>query len=813
MRGWLHGLASLKLTVLLLVMIVVALAAGTIVESRSGVQAARAVYYGLWFYALLGVFALNLIAAIVLRWPWGRFRIGFVMTHSSMVLIFVGSLISHFAGISGSLPLWEGEEQSTFQEQVSREHQRPRSLPFSVRLDSFEIDVYPGTQRPAMFRSRVQVTDPASGETFPAVIQMNQELAYHGYRLFQSSYRIEQGREMTILSVSKDPGQAVVFVGYFLLMAGMVTVLTTRIVVRRAATRRAEEQAIARAAEAVAGGPSAAHGAAASHVAPASDGNEAPPGSATARGRAVTAVLLLGLLGLLTITVAATWAAPLPDPAAVDALRELPVQNDGRIMPLDTMARSAVRDVTGSETWNGLDPVAVVLGWGFSSIPWSQEPMVRLGNSTLATQLQLPGRSHASYHDLVSSGPMQDIVGLARMAQRQNLALNKVQEAALELESRLMTMNAFITNSAFRVIPNLDDPVAKWEVLSPLRSIEDLVAYQNSNTRVVAAGGARAEMSREILYNRVNPSRLAWWVLVPATLISLVAWRRPSRGMSVLAVLSLLAGFGVMTWGIGMRWQIAGRIPAANMYESMLFLAWGVGLFALIASIFMKNRLVIFNAAAMSALTMVLVDRLPIDPFIHPIAPVLAGTPWLAIHVPIIMVSYSVLTLGVLLAHMRVGLEFGGVRKQELVGKMDDLLYWYMHVGSILLIAGIITGSIWAASSWGRYWGWDPKEVWSLVAFLAYMGILHARFDRQIGSFGVAVASIAAFWMILMTYVGVNFVLASGLHSYGFGSSGVVRWMGLILAGELGFIGAAYLAYRRKSGRGHGARRTRASVA
>src|SRR6185369_8170662 len=128
-------------------------------------------------------------------------------------------------------------------------------------------------------------------------------------------------------------------------------------------------------------------------------------------------------------------------------------------------------------------------------------------------------------------------------------------------------------------------------------------------------------------------------------------------------------------------------------------------------------------------------------------------------HVPIIMISYSVLALGVLIAHMQVGIEIFAPSKRQLASRLNELLYWYLHVGSILLIAGIMTGSIWASSSWGRYWGWDPKEVWSLVAFLAYMAILHARFDQQIADFGVAVAAIAAFWAILMTYLGVNFVL------------------------------------------------------
>ncbi len=249
-----------------------------------------------------------------------------------------------------------------------------------------------------------------------------------------------------------------------------------------------------------------------------------------------------------------------------------------------------------------------------------------------------------------------------------------------------------------------------------------------------------------------------------------------------------------MTWGIATRWQVAGRIPASNMYESLLFLGWGVCLFALIAILALRNRLVIFNAAAMSALTMILADCLPIDPFIHPMAPVLSGTPWLAIHVPIIMTSYSVLALGVLVAHLQIGVVIFAPRRRDLAQRMFDILYWYILVGSTLLITGIITGSIWAASSWGRYWGWDPKEVWSLIAFLVYLTILHGRLDRLVGTFGVAAFSILAFWTILMTYIGVNYILASGLHSYGFGSSGVVTWLLVVAGAEALFLIAGLFA-------------------
>jgi ABC-type transport system involved in cytochrome c biogenesis permease subunit len=232
------------------------------------------------------------------------------------------------------------------------------------------------------------------------------------------------------------------------------------------------------------------------------------------------------------------------------------------------------------------------------------------------------------------------------------------------------------------------------------------------------------------------------------------------------------------------------------MYESLLFLGWGVGLFAVIAYLLMRNRIVVLNAAAMSALTMALTDLLPMDRFIHPIAPVLAGTPWLAIHVPIIMVGYAVLALGVVVAHMQIGVAAFGRGRGALVEKLYELLYWYMHVGSIFLLAGILTGSVWAASSWGRYWGWDPKEVWSLVAFLAYMAILHLKVDKVIGTFGAAAISILAFQTILMTYLGVNYVLNAGMHSYGMGDSPIVKWMIVVALVEVVFLVVCGVAFR-----------------
>ncbi len=765
-------LSSLKLAVVLLVLLLFGLSAGTIVESRAGVETAgRLVYYSWWFLALQGTFAINVAASIANLFPWGKKRVGFVLTHASLLLIFAGSAVTYFFKVEGSLGLWEGESGSVIESRdkegkVVARHQ----LPFSVKLDDFVLETYPGTMRPSGFLSKVEVTDTDSGQSFPARIFMNHELHHRGYALFQSSYRQEGGREATVLSVAKDPGQNIVFAGYVALVLGMIVVLFTRI------------------------------GQAGERAAPGS--RPAPAGfSLPSAPRALSILLAVGAAALASGAAlgGAATAVPTGNP---ELLRRIPVQHDGRTMPLDTLARETVWKVTGSHGWQGEDPVSTFAGWLFDPRSALEAPVVRLGSRELAEALGLPrGTSHDSFIHIVQNPQAMKLVESADQAAAQERPRTGLLQEAEKLEQRLLAMQSVIERQAVRPIPVPRNPNARWGVpaiLSP-----DSLTFLATGPRP-EGWPAPEKIDREIFYNQLNPVRLSWIVLLGSLVVSIVAARLGSRSGLLLdraAFVLLLAGFGTMTWGIGLRWAAGERIPAANMYESMLFLAWGVGLFAVVAYALLRNRVVVSNAAVMAALTMALADLLPIDRFIHPIAPVLAGTPWLAIHVPIIMVGYAVLALGLVVAHMQIGVSIFAPARADLAAKMYELLYWYMFVGSIFLLAGILTGSMWAASSWGRYWGWDPKEVWSLVGFLAYMAILHLKVDKVIGTFGVAVVSIAAFQTIVMTYLGVNFVLGSGMHAYGAGDSPVVKWMLLVAAAEAAFLAWGIVAHRRNLGR------------
>jgi cytochrome c-type biogenesis protein CcsB len=748
----LRTLASLKLAVILLVLLLVALAGGTIVESTRGAPAAQeAVYYASWFLGLQALFVVNVCASIASLFPWGRPRIGFLTTHSAIVLIMFGAVVSYFFKAEGQLGLWEGQRGDEVVDHDRQGNARAvHKLPFVVEVVDFRIDHYPGTMRPANFRSDVRIIEPSG--TFDAAIWMNHPLEHRGWTLFQSSYQQQNGREATIFSVSRDPGQNIVFVGYALLVLGMCIVLGTRITQARAKAR-ARDAAV------------------------------------RGSGRGV------GVAASVAAVLAAAAPARAADPA--DAIARLPVQHDGRVMALDTLAREAVWRVTGRKAWNGEPPVETVTRWMTDPAAATREPVVKLGSAELAATAGVPGATHASFDQLVRSRAVLQLFDEARRAAAAEERRQGVVADAEKLEERLVVMQRFLRREAVRSLPA---PVVtqQWSP-APVFDAPGLAAMANGPR--LQGWPEPAAIDREVTYNSVRPTRVAWIVLAIALVASLASWKRRSRALDAVALAGLVAGFAVMTWGILTRWAIAGRAPASNMYESMLFLGWGVGLFAVVAVIFLRsNRLLLMNANAGAALAMALTDLLPMDGFIHPVPPVLAGTVWLAIHVPIIMVGYAVLALGLVIAHVQLGYQALAPNRPEGARRAHELLYWYMHVGNILLLAGILTGSVWAASSWGRYWGWDPKEVWSLVAFLAYMAILHARVERWLGPFGVAALSIAAFQTILMTYLGVNYVLGTGLHSYGFGDSPVLTWMVIVAAAEIAFLGWATAAWRR-SGR------------
>ncbi len=572
-------------------------------------------------------------------------------------------------------------------------------------------------------------------------------------------------------------------------------------------------------------------------------------------------------LSALVFFPVATLATPLiPETLDLDAIRGLTVQHDGRYMPIDTLARDLVQSVTGTQSFEHQDAVLILLSWTFSPDTWLDEPLIKIRNAELRREIHLPEHIESfSYRQLTAHRYLHTLVDETEQL-RPDEEPDALQKKVRGIHRKLLLLHKCFQGRAIPLIPTADDTLDAWQSISvnqptnskPIGRVQqaweavgtafradDAGAFTENNSKLAAALNDLPTtfqpdaglIATELRYNRLRPFRSAWVVLLGGTVLSLLSLHFRRRFVDFASGTVLLGGFLLLTYGLALRWTIAGRIPASNMFESLLFLSWGAGAFAIITMFLIRHRIVPATAAALSCTALMLADCLPMNQFVRPIPPVLMDTVWMSIHVPVVMTSYSVLALAVVFAHLQLACQAIVPNKPRVHATIESVHYWYIHVGSVLLFAGIVTGSIWAASSWGRYWGWDPKEVWSLVALLGYLTILHTRngmhhgvrwstalsiligivvvamilvsLDRVStykllsiaaacgalvfmvlarGAMATALKSILAFWLIIMTYVGVNYVLGIGLHSYGFGGGAVVRRVLQCAACDLVFV-------------------------
>ena len=238
----------------------------------------------------------------------------------------------------------------------------------------------------------------------------------------------------------------------------------------------------------------------------------------------------------------------------------------------------------------------------------------------------------------------------------------------------------------------------------------------------------------------------------------------------------MVAALALHTYGFILRVYIIGRPPVSNMYETVVWVAWCSTVFAMIMAFFKPSYLMMMGAGLVSTLCLILSDLSPVvlDPTLHPLEPVLRDNFWLIVHVIIIVTSYAAFFLAFAIADILLIYFLRGEDKfQKVIKEGTQGIYRSMQVGIVLLALGIITGGIWADYSWGRFWGWDPKETWALIALLGYIAVLHARLVGWVRDFGLTISAIISFSMVIMAWYGVNFVLGAGLHTYGFGAGGV----------------------------------------
>jgi len=312
----------------------------------------------------------------------------------------------------------------------------------------------------------------------------------------------------------------------------------------------------------------------------------------------------------------------------------------------------------------------------------------------------------------------------------------------------------------------------------------DSAAFQQSSKQLLASWqrlGAQLgnyanlrAIALEVAYNRWAPFRFGWGLmLVAATgmwLRSAAQWRWLYFG----GLAAYVAGLVAVAIGFGLRIAIAGRPPVTNMYESVIYVGASVAVLGLVLELVSRKKFILTAAATVTTVVLVLADNCPVvlDPAVRPLEPVLRSNFWLVAHVMTITLSYAAFALALGIANITLGYYLLGWNDQPAIRSLSRFTYQAVQIGVWLLSAGILLGGVWADYSWGRFWGWDPKEVWALVALLGYLAVLHARFAGWASHRGLAALTVACFSLVVAAWYGVNFVLGVGLHSYGFGGGG-----------------------------------------
>ncbi|NBX76388.1 MAG: hypothetical protein EBQ92_07520 [Proteobacteria bacterium] len=292
-----------------------------------------------------------------------------------------------------------------------------------------------------------------------------------------------------------------------------------------------------------------------------------------------------------------------------------------------------------------------------------------------------------------------------------------------------------------------------------------------------------SELNREIHYNQLRPFRWAWVVYTVALILLVAGLVGKKVRLNQVGLACLFIGFLMHTYGFFLRCWISGRPPVTNMYESVVWVTWGCVLFSIIIWLAYKNLIIPTASVVFSIAGLVMADNLPsvLDPGIHPLVPVLRSNFWLTIHVLCITLSYAAFAVSTCLGNLNLGLYIFKPKNTEVIQQNIIFMYRAIQIGVILLAAGTILGGVWADYSWGRFWGWDPKEVWALIALLFYIAVLHGRFTGWLKGFGFVAATVLSFLGVVMAWYGVNFVLGVGLHSYGFGSGGLSYVIGYLI--------------------------------
>ena len=580
-------------------------------------------------------------------------------------------------------------------------------------------------------------------------------------------------------------------------------------------------------------------------------------------------IVIAGLVGAVIqgagSSVARAESSEFSDRAGIEALKRLPVQDAGRIKPLDTFARETLQLVYGSATYKPLQKggetaesrsasrprqaLEIVMTWFLAPGFWDEQPIVELKMASLKDALNIDKtRDRFSPKELFSSDRLGLVLQELASYRETKQKLTPYYQSVARLESQLGVYQAMKDASLLKVVPpikvaetansadsllpkapdswrsvkDLDGPLKeKFGVLAKafIRALPGADSASGSGADLSSAvadfvAAARAEnpdkypdgkdIATEVHYEELHPFRLAWIFYVLSAIVMAVAWNRERKtyGRNLVRTSWALAlvVFAIHTYGFALRVYLTGRPPVSNMYESVIWVSWGAMLFAFFFEWKQKARFILLAGACVATFCNIVADSVPhvLDSSLQPLEQVLRSHLWITVHVLTITISYSAFFLAWALGN--IGLVFVAKSDNAKSPRVEDItvaIYRCMQVGVVLLAAGTILGGVWADYSWGRFWGWDPKETWALIALLGYLALLHARLSGWVKNIGMLVGAVTAFNLVIMAWYGVNFVLGAGLHSYGFGAGGVEYVSAFILL-NMAFVGYAYAANRSR---------------
>jgi len=656
------------------------------------------------------------------------------------------------------------------------------NLPFALKLIDFQLERYPGSMSPASYASEVELTDREEGIiAMPYRIYMNHVLDHRNYRFFQSSY--DQDEKGTVLSVNHDPGTVPTYLGYLLLMLGMIWNLFDK---------KGRFQKLLRGAR-----------------------------------KLQSASLAFVMVTLLSYTTP-LQSASLPvldengtkivkayDKESINKFGTLVLQSHGgRMKPIDTFAHEIVSKLTGKTSIYGVEPTAILLGMTVNPKFYQSLAMIKVNHPLIAEYIGLKvDVKYASFNDFFTpKGDYKLAKQISESVRKKPLEKSAYDKELIKSDERLNIAYMVYTGSLLNIYPvphdannkwvNPQDAIAKFpQQISEM--IRMMTLYLFDGTAQLQKDGNRTQFNQSIdlikLYQKkfgakVLPSEDAVMMeinynklgllskLVPLYLLvgiilliaSFVNVVKPISSLKWIVRISwtlMIIGFGLHLAGMGMRWYIGGHAPWSNAYESIVFIAGSTVVAGLIFA--KKSPFTLGATALLAGVTMAVAHMNFVNPEITNLVPVLKSY-WLMIHVATIISGDGFLGLGSILSLLVLILFIirgnGDENIDRSIKELTNIAEMSLIVGLFLMTIGNFLGGVWANESWGRYWGWDSKETWAAVTILIYATVLHLRFMPKFNNpFVFNMASLWAYSSVIMTYFGVNYYL-SGLHSYAAGS-------------------------------------------